>query len=391
MTPSPVPAHATRSDGAVPAAPSNGVVPAAPSAARGHDAAAPAALPAHVPLAVQSRGGLVESVHYGSIAATGSPDAGGSILWQAGDPGPFYPRSALKPLQAVALVRAGLRLEDRLLALAAASHSGGPEHRDGALEILRLHGLGPSALANTTDLPYGAAEREAWLRASGGPDQLCQNCSGKHAAMAAVCTLNDWPIAGYLDPAHPLQRLVAATVAELTGETPEAWSTDGCGTPVPAVTLAGMARAYGLIARAAAGTGARAHDGDAVHPGAEAAVGRLSPEAAVGRAMRTHPEMVAGEDRDVTALMRVLPGAVAKDGFEGVQLVGLPDGRALALKVADGGDRARMPITVRALAALGVPEALDGGALVPLARPVVLGGGRPTGSLVALDDAFPAQ
>ena len=339
------------------------------------------ALPAHVPLAVQWRGDLVESVHYGSVAATASD---GELLWAAGDTGPFYPRSALKPLQAVALVRAGLRLDDGLLALAAASHSGGPEHREGALRILELHGLDASALANTTDLPYGAPEREAWLRASGAPDQLCQNCSGKHAAMAAVCTLNGWPVAGYLDPAHPLQRLVAETVAELTGETPHTWSTDGCGTPVPAVTLAGMARAYGILARAAAEAAPSAgpHDGDAAHP---------SAEAAVGRAMSARPEMVAGEGRDVTALMRLLPGAVAKDGFEGVQLVGLPDGRGLALKVADGGDRARMPITVRALAALGVPEALDGGPLDPLARPDVLGGGRPMGSLVALDDAFPAD
>ena len=77
--------------------------------------------------------------------------------------------------------------------------------------------------------------------------------------------------------------------------------------------------------------------------------------------MRQHPEMVAGEDRDVTALMRLVPGLLAKDGFEGVQLVGLPDGRAVAVKISDGGDRARMPVTVRVLAALGVDTA-------PLAR-----------------------
>ena len=185
--------------------------PALPEAAR--HPAGPGSLPAHVPLAAQWRGDLIESVHYGSVAATASPDDGGRLLWAAGDLGPFYPRSALKPLQAVALVRAGLRVPDELLALAAASHSGGPEHRDGALRILQLHGLEASVLANTRDLPYGTAEREAWLRASGEPDQLCQNCSGKHAAMAAVCTLNGWPVAGYLDPSHPLQRLVAETIA----------------------------------------------------------------------------------------------------------------------------------------------------------------------------------
>ena len=97
--------------------------------------------------------------------------------------------------------------------------------------------------------------------------------------------------------------------------------------------------------------------------------------------MRRHPEMVAGEDRDVTALMRLVPGLLAKDGFEGVQLVGLPDGRALAVKVSDGGDRARMPVTVRVLAALDV----DTSPLARLAATPVLGGGRPVGLLQATD------
>nr|WP_052207636.1 asparaginase [Sinomonas humi] len=352
-------------------------------------------LPAHVPLAVQIRGELVEGVHYGSVAATG---ADGGLLWEAGDSSvPFYPRSTLKPLQAVALVRAGLSLPDELLALAAASHSGGKAHREGALRILTLHGLGISALENTVDLPYGVREREQWLHDGGSADHLCQNCSGKHAAMAGVCALNGWPVAGYLNPDHPLQQLVAATIAELTGEEPAGWSTDGCGTPLPALSLAGIARAYGRLAQAAAeaqtrdgGHTGEAHDGGhtgGAHDGGSVAV---SAEAAVARAMTAHPEMVAGEGRDVTLLMRRLPGAVAKDGFEGVQLVGLPDGRAIAVKISDGGDRARMPVAVRALAALGISEAAPDGPLADLAASTVLGGGRPVGLLAALDDAFPA-
>ena len=97
--------------------------------------------------------------------------------------------------------------------------------------------------------------------------------------------------------------------------------------------------------------------------------------------MRRHPQMVAGEDRDVTALMRLVPGLVAKDGFEGVQLVGLPDGRAIAVKISDGGDRARMPVTVRILAALDV----DTSPLARIAAAPVLGGGRPVGLLQATD------
>ena len=315
-------------------------------------------LPEHVPLAVQTRDGLVESVHHGSVIATA---ADGRTLLTAGQPlAPFYPRSALKPLQAVAMVRAGLDLPDKLLALAASSHSGAAAHRDGALRILELHGLTPQHLENNTDLPYGVREREEWLNGGGQATQLAQNCSGKHAAMAATCVINGWPVLGYLDPAHPLQRLVARTVADLTGEDPERTSTDGCGTPLFALSLRGMARAFGRLA---------------------SATGPGSAEAAVASAMRRSPEMVAGEGRDVTALMRLVPGLLAKDGFEGVQLVGLPDGRAVAVKISDGADRARMPVTVRALAALDV----DTSPLSRIAAAAVLGGGRPVGLLQAAD------
>ncbi|MFF1252537.1 asparaginase [Pseudarthrobacter sp. NPDC058329] len=337
------------------------------SAARTPAPALPA-LPQHAPLVTAIRDGLVESVHYGSAIAMA---ADGSTVASAGEPSkPFYPRSSLKPLQAVAMVRAGLELPADLLALAAASHSGAAKHREGALRILELHGLSVNAFDNSTDLPYGAREREEWLRTGGAATQLTQNCSGKHAAMAATCVVNGWPVHGYLDPSHPLQQLVAKTVRDLTDEEPFTVSTDGCGTPLFALTLQGMARAFGLIA-AAAGTGAY-DDGGPVP---------RSAAAAVGLAMQQHPDMVAGEGRDVTALMRLLPGSVAKDGFEGVQLVGLADGSAVAVKISDGGDRARMPATVKLLEALGVDTArLSGIATAP-----VLGGGHQVGLLQATD------
>jgi L-asparaginase II len=329
-------------------------------------------LPQHAPLVVATRDGLVESIHYGSAIAT-APD--GSTLAAAGDPlSPFYPRSALKPLQAVAMVRAGLKLPADLLALAAASHSGGAKHRGGTQRILAMHGLTASDLENSTDLPYGTIEREDWLRAGLHPTQVTQNCSGKHAAMAATCVINGWPVKGYLDPAHPLQQVVASTITELTGEEPFARSTDGCGTPLFALTLRGMARAFGTIAAAAA---AHAPEGTPDDGGNAP----LSAEAAVGLAMRQHPDMVAGERRDVTELMRRLPGAVAKDGFEGVQLVGLPDGRAVAIKISDGGDRARMPATVHILESLG----LDTAPLAGMATAPVLGGGHHIGLLQPTD------
>ena len=209
-------------------------------------------LPRHVPLAAQTRGGLVESIHYGSLIATAGEASGTHTLLSAGDPlAPFYPRSALKPLQAVAMVRAGLDLPADLLALTAASHSGAAMHRDGAARILQIHGLTAADLENSTDLPYGVSEREEWLRGGGVPTQLTQNCSGKHASMAATCVINGWPVRGYLDPAHPLQQLVAGTVRELTGEDPSRTTTDGCGTPLFALTLRGMARAFGTPGRCA--------------------------------------------------------------------------------------------------------------------------------------------
>lgn len=332
--------------------------------------AAPAlqGLPQHTPLVAAIRDGLVESVHYGSAIAL---DADGTPVAMAGDPAaPFYPRSSLKPLQAVAMVRAGLELPADLLALAAASHSGAAEHRDGALRILELHGLSVTDLENSTDLPYGTAEREDWLRGGGSTTQLTQNCSGKHAAMAATCVINGWPVRGYLHPEHPLQLLARDTITELTGEEPAAVSTDGCGTPLFALTLHGMARAFGRIARAAGQADAAPDDG---------APAFRSAEAAVGLAIRHHPHMVAGEGRDVTSLMRLLHGAVAKDGFEGVQLVGLADGSAVAVKISDGGDRARMPATVRLLEALGV----DPAPLAPIGTAPVLGGGHQVGLLQA--------
>jgi L-asparaginase II len=330
----------------------------------------PSALPQHEPLVAAVRSGMVESIHYGSGIAL---HADGSTAAAAGDPeAPFYPRSSLKPLQAVAMVRAGLELPADLLALAAASHSGDSLHRDGALRILEMHGLDAAALENSTDLPYGTAEREEWLRNGGSATRLTQNCSGKHAAMAATCVINGWPVQGYLHPGHPLQQLVAATITELTGEEPAAVSTDGCGTPLFAHTLRGMAGAFGRIARAAAEQNGN-HDG-----GAPAS---RSAEAAVGLTMQQHPHMVAGERRDVTELMRLLPGSVAKDGFEGVQLVGLADGGAVAVKISDGGDRARMPATVKLLATLGT----DTGALESIATAPVLGGGLPVGLLQATD------
>ncbi|MFZ1372738.1 MAG: asparaginase, partial [Nostocoides sp.] len=204
---------------------------------------APAVLTQAPVLAHVVRGGFVESVHRASVAVTA---ADGSLELTLGDVvSPTFPRSSNKPLQAVAMVRAGLELPDNLLALASASHSGLDYHLAGTRAILAGAGLEPSALQNTPDYPVDSAARDRAIREGAPANSLFQNCSGKHAAMLATCVANGWSTADYRDPDHPLQRAMAATIAELAGEPVAATAVDGCGAPVMAISLAGLARAFG--------------------------------------------------------------------------------------------------------------------------------------------------
>ncbi|WP_075692415.1 asparaginase, partial [Streptomyces acidiscabies] len=276
--------------------------------------------PLHAPVAHLVRGGVTEGVHYGSVVVLG---AGGEVTLQLGDiEAAFYPRSALKPVQAVAMVRAGLPLDGGLLSLAAASHSGEERHLAGTRRILEEAGVTEDDLRNVEDLPYGAAQRDQWIREGRGPSRLAHNCSGKHAAMLYTCKLNGWSLEGYLDPGHPLQQAIAEIVEDLTGQRIAQVTVDGCGAPLFSVSLHGLARAAARITTAVPGT----------------------PEAKVAAAMRDFPEMASGTDRDVAALMRAVPGLLAKDGFEGVEVAALPDGRAVAVKISDGANRARVPV-----------------------------------------------
>ncbi|MFI9828826.1 asparaginase [Streptomyces sp. NPDC051913] len=307
--------------------------------------------PLHAPVAHLIRGGVVEGIHYGSVVVLG---ADGRVGFQLGDiEAAFYPRSALKPVQAVAMVRAGLPLDGELLSLAAASHSGEERHLAGTRRILELAGVSEDALRNVPDLPFGPSVRDAWVREGRAASRLAQNCSGKHAAMLYTCVLNGWPLEGYLDPTHPLQVAIAEVVEELTGQRIARVTVDGCGAPLFSVSLNGLARAVSRIVSAGAGTA----------------------EARVADAMRSHAEMASGAGRDVAALMRAVPGLLAKDGFEGVQVAALPDGRAVAVKIADGANRARIPVAAAALAWAGVSTEL----LTEFQGEALLGGGEPVG------------
>jgi len=302
------------------------------------------------------RSGFVESVHHGSVVAV---DTSGSTLLAVGDVGgPIFPRSSSKPIQALAMLRAGLDLDGELLALAAGSHSGEWFHLEGVRRILAGAGLTELDLQNTADLPYEEQERHAWIAAGRGATALAQNCSGKHSAMLATCVAAGWDTATYLAPLHPLQQLMAQTLADLSDEPAAATGVDGCGAPVMAVSLTGLARAFCRLATAPEG----------------------ADEARVATAMRAYPQWVGGTRRDVTALIRGVPGLIAKDGAESVYAVGLPDSRGVALKIADGGQRARPVVMAAALRRLGVNAQV----LEVLAQAPVLGHGQQVGSITTV-------
>jgi L-asparaginase II len=302
-------------------------------------------------LAEVVRSGFVEGRHTGTVVALA---ADGGVVLAVGDPdAPVFPRSSNKPLQAVGMLEAGLDLDGELLALACASHSGEDFHLDGVRRVLAAHGLDERDLQTPPDLPVDDATRAAYLSAGGSPSRIAMNCSGKHAAMLATCVLADWPTPDYLEPEHPLQQHLRATVERLAGEKVAAVGVDGCGAPLFAISLSGLARAFAAVATAPAGT----------------------PEHRVATAIRRHPQWVAGTGRDVTRLVEGVDGLIAKDGAEGVYAAALPDGRAVALKIDDGGQRARPPVMVAALRALGVAAPV----LDDLAETPVLGGGAPVG------------
>lgn len=302
------------------------------------------------------RSGFVEGSHRGSVVARGGD---GRELWRVGDPDhPVFPRSTSKPLQAVGMLRAGLDLDGELLALASASHSGEAFHLDGVRRILAAADLDESDLRTPSDYPVDDVERIGYIAAGGRPVPLAMNCSGKHAAMLATCVLNGWPLETYLDADHPLQKTLYDAVADLAGEDIPAVGVDGCGAPLFALSLGGLAWAFSRIATAPAAT----------------------PEGRVAAAIRAHPTWLGGTRRDVSALVAGVPGLIAKDGAEAVYAAALPDGRAIALKIDDGGQRARSPVMVAALRRLGI----DVSALDELATTPLLGGGWRVGEVRAV-------
>ncbi|WP_462187296.1 MULTISPECIES: asparaginase [unclassified Frankia] len=315
---------------------------------------------------------FVESCHHGTVIGLGR-DGDGALIVGVPDH-PIFPRSAVKPLQAAAMLRAGLdgiflsrEIPGDLLAIVSSSHSGEPVHLARVLEILSVAGVSIDTLRCPADLPLGPAAAQAHLRSGGRAEPVLMNCSGKHAGMIACCVAAGWPIENYTDPDHPLQQVIRRTIEELAGEEIVATSVDGCGAPLFAFSLTGLARGLRAMVRAAPG----------------------SPEWRVINAMRAHPELIGGVGRSDTDLMRAVPGVVAKNGAEGVTVVATPEGHVVAVKIADGSGRPGIPVALAVLTRLGAlpgPDApghleLDFAQLAVLGAPTVLGGGRPAGSL----------
>jgi len=307
-------------------------------------------------LAEVVRSGFVEGLHRGSVVVV---DATGSRVAAAGDvEAPIFPRSSNKPLQAVGMLRAGLRLTDPAdLALTAASHFGQDFHVSRVRALLRSAGLDESALRCPPDLPLDEEARAEVLRTGGQAERVYMNCSGKHTGMLLTCLAAGWATEGYLDSDHPLQERLRHAVESFAGEPVAATGVDGCGAPVLAISLTGLARAFLELVEAPAG----------------------SAERSVADAMRAYPELVSGTGQDDDKLMNGVPGLLSKGGAEGVHALAIPGVGAVAVKVDDGGMRARMPIVVSALHRLGVEAPV----LAELAEFRLLGGGEPVGAVRA--------
>ena len=310
------------------------------------------AVEGNVELAHLVRSGIVESKHFGSLLIR---DKAGRTLLSLGDvTHPIFPRSAVKAFQGIAMVRIGLELPPNLLALSAASHSGSQLQVGGVGTILAGAGLTESALQCPPDRPYGDAERKAY--GATPPARIAHNCSGKHASMLATCVINGWPIDPYREPMHPLQVAIRAELEAAAQESVAATGVDGCGAPLFAISLNGLARAFSTLTTSE-----------------DAAVIRVST------AMRTYPEMVGGEGRFTTELMRAVPGLLVKEGAEGVEAAVDQYGNAIVFKIIDGSMRAVPPVLVEALKQIGIKEPT----LAELSRVPIFGGGEIVGLIEA--------
>lgn len=287
------------------------------------------------------RGGQLESTHFGHAVICG---ADGSVEQAWGDPAAvIFPRSSCKMVQALPLMEsgAGRDLTPKQLGLVCASHNGAAIHTEAVARWLADLGLSEADLRCGSHEPQDRAERVRLIKTDASPCQLHNNCSGKHAGFLMM-NRHIGGHADYVEADHPLQIAIKAAHEEVTGEASAGFGIDGCSAPNYSTSVQGLARAMAYFACAQEGGDARQ---DAAY--------RLS------RGMMAHPEMVAGEGRACTELMRAMGGRVAiKTGAEAVFIAIIPElKKGIALKVMDGGTRAAELAICALLVKLGVLEA----------------------------------
>jgi L-asparaginase II len=335
----------------------------APRASKEERAVAPKARPAT--LAVLERSGFVESAHLGSAVVL---DTEGEVQRLLGVPHvPIFPRSCLKPFQALAAATSGATFDEEEFVVTSASHVGTDAHVALVRRILSKVGLDESALQCPAALPSDVETRDRLIREGRNPSSIRMNCSGNHAGMLAACVASGWSTDDYLDPTHPIQTAGAEMLQRLTGGTIAATGVDGCGAPVFAVTLVELARGFRRITSASA---------DSPFPLHRAA-------AALTAGIRRHPWIIDGPGQPNAVVIERL-GVVAKTGAEGVLLLSAPDGTVAAIKVLDGSPRAATVVGLQLLVGAGALNAARVDAVLPELGLAVLGGDRQVGRIRAV-------
>lgn len=307
-------------------------------------------------VAIIERDGHVESLHHGVVSVVDS--SGRELLGIGRTDTIVYPRSTLKPLQTLAVLQTGVELTDLEIALATASHSGSSRHREAIEAFLHRHVLGTSLLQCPAEWPLSPAEKlQMRLDGHDEPTALAMNCSGKHAGFLAACQHRGDDLESYLDPDHPLQRDIRAVVEEHCGETVSHLSADGCGAPLLAVSVRGLARGIASVVGSDDENSTR-----------------------IIRAVAENSWAIAGEGLANTRVIDSL-GGIAKIGAEGLVVISTPDGTTAAVKIVDGSMRATTPVALTALMRVGAVDQKTGQNLVDEFSEVVRGGTTPRGGL----------
>ncbi|TAL16681.1 asparaginase [bacterium] len=316
-----------------------------------------------VPMVRAMRGGLVESLHRGHLAVA-RPD--GALLDALGDPDfPTFLRSAAKPFQAIPVVEDGaltrFSLTSGELAVMCGSHSGQSFHVEAVLSILSKIGVEEAALLCGVHPPSHKLTAKRLQESGEKPRPIHNNCSGKHAAMLALCVFHGWDTEDYVNPGHPVQIHIKKVVAECLGLSLEELGegTDGCGVPVFRAPLRAVARGYARLAWP---------KGDDTLPEK-----RVKAMHHLVKACVENPEMVAGDERICTDAMRAAPGRVlAKTGAEssyGLSI--LEAGVGIAFKIEDGSMRALPPAVVEILIRSGTLRSTEVATLSAYHRQII--------------------